>query len=87
MERHALLCESAIALRQIRQTYFITTMKIETITYKRVKNLGDYQSETFEATATVEEGDDPQVVGEGLKAFVYGQLYRAVVKDDEDEGF
>ena len=64
-------------------------MKIESITYKRIKNLGNYQSETFEATATVEEGDDPQVVGEGLKAFVYGQLNRAVVEDKSElpEGF
>jgi hypothetical protein len=49
-------------------------MKIETITYKRVKNLGNYQSETFEATATVEEGEEAHIVAEVLKAFVYEQL-------------
>ena len=64
-------------------------MKIETITYKQVKNLGNYQNETLEATAIVEEGDDPQVVAQELKAFVYAQLRSAVVKDDPGlpEGF
>ncbi|MFN6571178.1 hypothetical protein [Dendronalium sp. ChiSLP03b] len=37
-------------------------MKIETITYKRVKNLGNYQTETMEATATVEQSDQPEQV-------------------------
>lgn len=59
-------------------------MKIETITYKRVKNLGNYQSETFEVTATVEEGEEAHIVAEALKNFVYGQLYPPVVKKDAD---
>ncbi|MBW4573589.1 MAG: hypothetical protein KME31_38260 [Tolypothrix carrinoi HA7290-LM1] len=60
-------------------------MKIETITYKRVKNLGNYQSETFEATATVEEGEEAHIVAEVLKNFVCGQLHRNAIKDDSDE--
>jgi hypothetical protein len=37
----------------------------------------------------LKKGDNPQIVGEELKAFVYGQLHRAVVKDEDDipEGF
>ncbi|MHC5613421.1 MAG: hypothetical protein ACYTXA_21095 [Nostoc sp.] len=50
-------------------------MKIETITYKRVKNLGNYQSETLEATARLDDGDDPGQTGQYLKDFVLGQLY------------
>ncbi|MGI2907355.1 hypothetical protein [Tolypothrix sp. VBCCA 56010] len=75
--------ECAIALLN-NSDISITTIPIETITYKPVKNLGNYQSQTFEATATVEEGDDPQIVAEGLKAFVYGQLHSSVIKDDPE---
>lgn len=39
-------------------------MKIETITYKRVKNLGNYQSETLEVTATVEEPEEAHIVAD-----------------------
>jgi hypothetical protein len=46
-------------------------MKIETITYKRVNNLGNYQSETLEVTATVEEGEEAHIVAKVLKTFVY----------------
>ncbi len=41
-------------------------MKIETITYKRVKNLGNYQTETFEASATLEEDDHPETAAQNL---------------------
>lgn len=63
-------------------------MKIETITYRRVKNLGNYQSETFEATVTLEEEDHPEVVAEDLKEFVRLQLYPpgAEVQQDEPAG-
>ncbi|OUL28299.1 hypothetical protein BV378_07705 [Nostoc sp. RF31YmG] len=49
-------------------------MKIETITYKRVKNLGNFQTETMEVTATLEE-DHPEEVADNLKIFVKNQLY------------
>jgi hypothetical protein len=63
-------------------------MKIETISYKRVKNLGNYQTETFEATATIAEEEDPHKACEELKAFVWAQLYPPVIKDDDvPEGF
>lgn len=50
-------------------------MKIETITYKRVKNLGNFENETFQATATLEEGEDEAVTAKRLMSFVIGQLY------------
>lgn len=59
-------------------------MKIETIAYKRVKNLGNYQSETFEAIAILEEGEDPHIVASVLKTFVYDQLYPAKVQEDSE---
>jgi len=40
-----------------------------------VKNLGNYQSETFEAIATVGEGEEAHIAAEVLKTFVYDQLY------------
>lgn len=33
-------------------------MKIKTITYQRVKNLGNYESERLEASADLPEGED-----------------------------
>ncbi len=59
-------------------------MKIETITYKRVKNLGNYQSETFEAIAIVEEGEEAHIAASVLKTFVYEQLYQPVVEKDAE---
>lgn len=49
-------------------------MKITTITYRRVLNLGKYETETLEVQAEIEEGDDPAVVFEEVKAFVHQQL-------------
>ena len=59
-------------------------MKIETITYKRVKNLGNYQSETMEATATVDEGENAHLCAERLKEFVCRELC-LLGKDEEEE--
>ena len=35
-------------------------MKFTTITYQAVKNLGNYESERLEASADLEEGEDPK---------------------------
>lgn len=35
-------------------------MKITTITYQAVKNLGNYESERLEMTAALEEGEDAE---------------------------
>jgi hypothetical protein len=47
-------------------------MKVTTITYKRIKNLGNYQPESFEFTAEVNEdqGDLALQVAEQLKFYV-----------------
>lgn len=50
-------------------------MKIEVITYKRIKNLGNYETEAMEVSASLEEEDLPEDVAENLKLFVYNQLY------------
>lgn len=60
-------------------------MKIETITYKRVRNLGNYQTETLEVTATLEEDDHPVTIADELKEFVYTQLYPPVPANEEDK--
>jgi hypothetical protein len=51
-------------------------MKITTITYKRIKNLGNYQSESFEFTAEVneDEGDLALEVAQQLKYYVLESL-------------
>ncbi|MEH2435202.1 MAG: hypothetical protein V7K25_13265 [Nostoc sp.] len=50
-------------------------MKIETITYKRVKNLGNYQTETIEMTAVLDQYDDPNDVSQELRELVKNQLF------------
>lgn len=45
-------------------------MPIKSITYKRIKNLGNYESKTLEATSIVNEGDDAARELEELIAFV-----------------
>ncbi|MDJ0800516.1 MAG: hypothetical protein QNJ51_27525 [Calothrix sp. MO_167.B12] len=71
-------------------------MQIQTITYKQIKNLGNYQSAALEATAIVNEGEDLCECVEALKKFVIDQLYpegpipTPIVDeddDDDDEGF
>lgn len=49
-------------------------MRLQVISYQRVKNLGNYESERFEATANVEDGDDPNGAYEALKAYVEHHL-------------
>lgn len=49
-------------------------MKIQTVTYRRHKNLGNYENETLEATAIVEEGDDFEAAIELLSAEVNANL-------------
>jgi hypothetical protein len=54
---------------------FIATMPIKSITYKRIKNLGNYESKTLEATSIVNEGGDPVKELEELIAFVENKLF------------
>lgn len=49
-------------------------MKIQSVTYRRHKNLGDYNNESLEATAQIEETDDLERVILALRDFVTEQL-------------
>lgn len=48
-------------------------MKALTITYQRVFNLGNYESERVEITLQIEEGERAQDVLDQAKKFVNGQ--------------
>ena len=49
-------------------------MIITSISYQKVKNLGNYESERLEATATVEEDENVADAVSKLRAFVDLQL-------------
>ena len=49
-------------------------MKVKTVTCKRVRNLGNYESETFEMTAELDDKDDAIAVAEILESFVHYML-------------
>ena len=49
-------------------------MKIQALTYKRVQNLGNYSSETLEATAILDENEDPTQAFIALRQFVHTKL-------------
>ncbi len=49
-------------------------MKITSISYQAVKNLGNYESERLEATAIVEDGEDSVEKTKELRRFVHWQL-------------
>lgn len=62
-------------------------MKIEKITYKRIKNMGNYESKTFEARAIIEEHDNPDQCFSVLETYVESNLFpenylRHDVKDE-----
>ncbi|MGF1989114.1 MAG: hypothetical protein RMY62_014745 [Nostoc sp. ZfuVER08] len=64
-------------------------MRIETITYKRTKNLGNFQNETLEVTASLEKEDLPDEVATNLRLFVENQLYppKSVEKASPPDNF
>lgn len=49
-------------------------MKIITVEYRRLRNLGNYENETVGATAEVQDGETPEEALEKLKVFVAEQL-------------
>jgi hypothetical protein len=49
-------------------------MKALTITYQRVFNLGNYESERIEITLQIEEGETAQQVLDAAKRFVARQI-------------
>lgn len=70
-------------------------MKITSISYQAVKNLGNYESERLEASANVEDGSDPVEEVKNLRRFVHYQLLdppnwmiekkREAIPDEADE--
>lgn len=61
-------------------------MPIKSITYKRIKNLGNYESKTLEATSIVNESDDAARELEELIAFVENELFppKPPISDTEE---
>lgn len=49
-------------------------MRIQSLTYKRLVNLGNYNNETFEAVALLNEGDDINQAAADLRRFVEQQV-------------
>lgn len=62
---------------------------ITTITYKRIKQLGNYQSETIEAQYLLGENEPPQAGMRKLREFVLRELYpddpNKITQDDIDK--
>ncbi len=52
-------------------------MRITTIRYERLHNLGNYEHEKLCAEAQVEDAEDPVAEATMLRAFVQGQIARA----------
>ncbi len=50
-------------------------MEIKTITVKEVRNLGNFQNRTVEATGHLAEGENPSEAVKSLIKFVRNQLY------------
>ena len=51
-------------------------MRITTITYSRTVNLGNYNSKKLEATAEVDNGEDPTEVSDKLRAWLVKELQK-----------
>ncbi len=60
-------------------------VKIKTITYQRVKNLGNYESERLEMSCDVDEDEDPILAAAQLQQDVYYLLFKPAEKDIEQD--
>lgn len=60
-------------------------MQIKTITVKKIKNLGNYQNETFEAVAELSEGENPVDAAQDLRKFVHVELLRKLPDITEED--
>ena len=49
-------------------------MEVKTITFKRIRNLGNFESEHLEISAEVDKDEDVNAAIESLKAKVYRGL-------------
>lgn len=62
-------------------------MKVERITYKRVKNLGNYESETCEMTAILDEDEEVEEAVTKLKNLVHWSLKLHLVEKEDSFSF
>ena len=62
-------------------------MQYKTISYKRVKNLGNYQSETVEMSVELKDDDDPKQCFEQLKDRVLEALDLKEISNIEEIAF
>lgn len=60
-------------------------MNYKTITYKRIKNLGNFESQHLELTAEVDENEDIDAAIESLKSKVHQGLGLEKPKDKNDD--
>lgn len=58
-------------------------MQYKTISYKQIRNLGNYQSETLEITVELSEGEDINKAIEKLKTKVLKSLYPECINFSE----
>lgn len=50
-------------------------LKIKEMSYRRVHNLGNYETETLEVVAVINEKDDPEKIYDAMVRFVENQLF------------
>jgi len=60
-------------------------MNIKTVSYKRIKNLGNFESEHLEVFAEIDENEDPSEASQKLREFVSDQLQVKVPPDKRAE--
>jgi hypothetical protein len=49
-------------------------MILKSVSYRRVRNLGNYETASFEGTVELDPGDDPHTSFEWLKNFIHYKL-------------
>lgn len=61
--------------------------RITSVSYKQNRNLGNFESSAIEATAIVDESDNPEEVLQNIKQFVLDNLYpeNKVQQDDDNK--
>ena len=62
----------------------MSKLKINTITYQRVKNLGNYETERLEVSISIDENEDPDFALKKLKFWVDKKL-SLIEKPSKDE--
>lgn len=71
------MSKEPISVLEFQQTTFKKdndNMKIISVKYERVSNLGGYETERVQAEATVDDGENPVTVAANLKTWVNEQL-------------